>query len=146
MALGNLILRDPFTGFGPLLERAFPPASDVAASAFVPRIDAVEEEGAFRVTAELPGVAEEDVAVEVEDGVLTLRGEKKSHFEAPETDGARYRRVETSWGRFERRLRFGGPIDESNVRASAKNGVLTIVIPKLEEPRPAVRTIPIERA
>jgi len=149
MALGNLILRDPFAGFAPLLERAFPLASDVAASSFVPRIDAIEDASSFRVTAELPGVADEDLSVEVEDGVLTLRGEKKSTVETPEgegSDGARYRRIESSFGRFERKLRFGVPIDEANVTASSKNGILTIVIPKLAEARPSVRSIPVERA
>ena len=153
MALADLILRDPFAGLGPLLDRTLSFGAVAASASFVPRIDAVEDGDAFRVTAELPGVEAGDLAVEIEDGVLTLAGQKRSRLgnaddggEHADRDRPRLRRVETSWGRFERRLRFGVPIDEANVKASFRNGVLTVTVPKAAHARTQVRTIPVGRA
>ena len=110
---------------------------------FVPQIDVTESEEAYTVTAELPGLSNENFEVELEDGVLTLKGEKKSHHEENE-DGVR--RVESRSGQFERRIRFNAPIVADDVSARYTAGVLTITVPRQEESRPAVRTVPIEHA
>ena len=109
--------------------------------AFVPRIDVTESDDAYTVTAELPGLSSEDFQVEVEEGVLTLKGEKKTHRE--EKDGEA-RRVETHSGSFERRIRFREPIAEAEVTARSRDGVLTVRVPRQEVPQPEVRSVPIE--
>lgn len=111
------------------------------ATSFVPHLDVVENEDEYRVTAELPGLEEEDFEVVLEDGVLTLKGEKKGH---EEEEGTNYCRVESRVGEFTRRLKFSQPIDADNIKAKYKNGVLTVTIPKPEEAKPQVRTITVE--
>jgi len=109
--------------------------------AFVPRIDVTESDDVYTVTAELPGLSSEDFEVEVEDGVLTLKGEKKTHVEGDD-EGAR--RVETHSGSFERRIRFREPIVEADVTARSCNGVLSVRVPRQAESQPEVRSVPIE--
>ena len=139
----SLIHRDPFFPFHRSL--AGRPAQPGAQ--FVPSIDAVEDEAEFRVTAELPGLDKDDFSVELEDGVLTLKGEKRSHYDSADDESPRgVRRVEARYGSFERRLRFGVEVDEDGVSASYKNGVLEIVVPKRVEDEPPVRTIEVETA
>lgn len=112
---------------------------------FVPRIDLEESKDEYRLTAELPGLEEKDFEVVIEDGVLTLKGEK--HHEKTEEDEARgYRRVERVSGAFERRIRFGHAISADDVKASYKNGVLSVVLPKPEDAKSKVREIPVETA
>lgn len=119
---------------------------------FVPRLDAVETDDAYRITAELPGLEEADFELLFEDGVMTLKGEKQRPAASPassadsdgDEDAVDYRRVEIRVGRFERRLRFDVPIQEQAVSASYKNGVLTVVVPKVAEARPQVHTIPVQ--
>ena len=142
MSIGSLAHRDPFFPF----HRTFGLRSANSGVHFNPRIDAVEDDNEYRVTAELPGLNDADFSVEIEDGVLTLRGDKKSRHESDCDSDARpgYRRVETRSGHFERRLRFGAEIDEDAVKASYRNGVLEVVVPKVAEERPQVRTIPVQ--
>jgi HSP20 family protein len=108
---------------------------------FVPQIDVTESDEEYRITAELPGLEEKDFEVVLEDDILTLKGEKPVSKESAE---ANYRRAESSTGSFERKLRFQKPIDSKQVTARYKNGVLTVTLPKPEEARPQVRTIPIQ--
>ena len=142
MAIGSLVQRDAFfpfhRGFG--LRRAVP------AVTFTPNIDAVETDEAYRILAELPGLSESDFTLEIEDGTLTLQGEKKSRHESGSEEDAPsgYRRVETRGGRFDRRLRFGVEIDDDAVSATFANGVLEVLVPKRAEARPEVRTIPVQ--
>ena len=117
-------------------------------SSWMPAVDVQETEDSYVFTAELPGLEESDFSVSIEDGVLTLEGEKKSRLEAgsdEEQGRPGYRRVETRWGHFARRLRFGVEIDEDAVSATYKNGVLEIVVPKAPESSRA-RTIPVTTA
>ena len=105
---------------------------------FRPLIEAVETESAYEVTGELPGVDAADLEVEIEDGVLTVRGERK--LEAGEGEEPR------SLGRFERRIRLGAAIDEAAVTARHRNGLLQVRVPKQVPPQPEVRSVPIEMA
>ena len=144
MAFGTLVRRDPFFPF----HRALGTVPADPGPRFSPQIDAVEEENLFRVTAELPGLDASDFHVAIEDGVLTLEGEKKSRLEGAEGEESSrpsYRRVETRWGHFVRRLRFGVEVDEDAVSARYENGVLEIVVPKAPESSRA-RTIPVTTA
>ena len=140
MAIGSLVHRDPFFAF----PRGFGLRRVAPAVTFSPSIDAVETDEAYQITAELPGLDASDFSVEVEDGVLTLKGEKKSRHDADAEPAAGYRRLETRGGRFERRMRFGSEVDADAVAATFRNGVLEVRVPKRAEARPEVRTIPVQ--
>ena len=103
-----------------------------------PQIDVDETEKEVRITAELPGLDEKDVSLEIANGVLSISGEKKSESE----DKAR-RFSERYYGRFERRIPLED-VDEDKVSAAFKNGVLTITVPKSAEAK-NVRRIAINR-
>jgi HSP20 family protein len=86
-----------------------------------------ETENEIRITAELPGVTEQDIDVSLDDDVLTIRGEKK--FERTD-DKVNFHFVERSYGTFQRSLRLPFPVDPEWVQASFENGVLTVTVPK----------------
>ena len=88
-----------------------------------------ETDKEFRITAELPGVTEQDIAVSLDDDVLTIRGEKK--FERKD-DKENFHFVERSYGTFQRSLRLPYAVESEQVRASFENGVLTVTVPKTE--------------
>lgn len=102
-----------------------------------PQIEVQDHEREYWVTAELPGLEEKDVEVLFDDGVLTLRGEKRQ-----ETEDRSRAFSERVYGRFERRLSLGD-IDENAIQATFRNGVLTVTAPKSERSRERVRRIPI---
>ena len=107
--------------------------------AFQPSLDVSESESAWLVRTDLPGVELADVEVSVTGNVLTIRGEKKAE---PASETSSLRRTERRYGKFDRSLEFPTDVDAAKVEATAKNGVLTIVLPKAEASRP--RTIPIK--
>jgi len=90
-----------------------------------PSVELNETEKEVRVVAELPGLDQNDVAIELSDGVLTISGEKKS-----ETEDKELRFSERYYGRFERRISVDD-VDQDKVAASFKDGVLTVTLPKL---------------
>lgn len=92
-----------------------------------PSLEVNESDDSVTVMAEIPGLAEKDVEVLLEDGVLTIRGERKS--ERQETDKGR-QFSERYYGRFERRIAIGDDVDEDKVSASFANGILTVTLPK----------------
>jgi len=110
------------------------------AGAFGPALDVEESEEAFTIHVELPGVPADEVDVSLEENVLTISGERR-FYEGRETEG--FRRVERSFGRFNRALRLPDRVDASGVRAVQRDGVLTITAPKAEDARP--RRIAVER-
>lgn len=93
-----------------------------------PALDIGQDDKQIEITAELPGVKEEDIDLSIEDGVLTLSGEKKSERKDEERGYS-----ERSYGRFERRLALPSNIDEERCSAEFRDGVLRITIPKAEE-------------
>lgn len=103
-----------------------------------PDIDLVEGEEKYTVTAELPGVEDKDIEVLLANDNLTLRGEKKCEYQDRQRQlGERY------YGRFERRVALPDGIDEEKVKASFRNGVLTVILPKSLEAQ-VVRRIPLQ--
>lgn len=106
--------------------------------ALVPQVDVKEDDKAITVTAELPGMTEKDVEVTLDDGVLTLKGEKREE----KTDAAA-KITERRYGRFMRSFRLPDTIDEAAISASVDKGVLHIVVPKNPKAAPKARTIPI---
>jgi len=103
-----------------------------------PSVEITETDKELRVSAELPGLEEKDVEVLMEDGVLTLRGEKKSEVE----DKAR-QFSERFYGRFERRIPIAFEVEEDKVAAEFRNGVLTVTLPKSERAQAKARRIAI---
>jgi HSP20 family protein len=94
-----------------------------------PAVDIAEKDGKYVIKADLPGVEEKDVSVEVHDGVLTIKGERKSEF-AEEKDNVY--RAERSYGAFMRSFTIGD-VNEDKINAEYKNGTLTIELPKTEQ-------------
>jgi len=101
----------------------------------VPAIDVAENDDAYVVTAELAGCKPEDVTVEIHDGVLSIRGEKKSE-RSGETERSRW--TERQFGSFNRSFRLAPDAAQDRVDAAFKNGVLTVEIAKTEENKPRV--------
>ena len=108
-------------------------ASQVSASSLAVPLDIHENSDSLVVAADLPGVRKEDITVAFEDGVLTLAAERRVAAEQKE-DG--YLRRERYQGRFERRLAVRTPINPDAVKATYKDGVLTVTLPKTEVAKP----------
>src|SRR3954470_13309187 len=100
---------------------------------WMPAMDLVETETHFVLTADLPGLTESDVNIEVDDRVLTVSGERKAKHESTK-DG--YHRVERAFGTFSRSLTLPKGVNAEAVEAAFENGVLEIRIPKPEQPKP----------
>lgn len=123
---------DAFRGFGAL-------GDWTGANSFGwPNVEVTERDKEIRVTAELPGLEEKDIELSLEDGALTLRGEKRTEHE---DDDRRY--SERFYGRFERRIALPAEVDEDHVKASFRNGVLTVTLPKTERARERAKRISI---
>jgi HSP20 family protein len=100
---------------------------------WIPAMDLVEENDHFVLRADLPGVEEEGVKVELEDNVLTISGERNSEHE--ERTGG-YHRIERASGSFSRSLTLPEGVDPESIQANFKNGVLEVRVPKPEERKP----------
>jgi HSP20 family protein len=129
----NRLFDDVFSGFG-LASRA-PTMMEGRFS--WPRVELTETDKALKVTAELPGMDEKDVQVELANGVLRIRGEKKVESEG---DGKLF--SERYYGAFERQIPVDG-VQEDKADANFRNGVLTVTLPKSDEARQNVRRIAI---
>jgi HSP20 family protein len=108
---------------------------------FSPRVNVTEREKEFEVTAELPGLAEDDIDITLAPDAITLKGEKKQETK---DKGDNYYRMERSYGRFSRTIPLPtGAIEQEMVEAEFKNGVLTINLPKREDAQPVSRRITV---
>ena len=114
------------------------PTSGAALPRWVPAMDLVETGDHFVLRADLPGMSEEDIQIELEDGTLTVSGERKAEHEQREEG---FHRVERSFGTFARSLTLPKGIDGDAVSASFDRGVLEIRIPKPEARKPRRITI-----
>jgi len=111
--------------------RGFPTLSGNGANALVPSMDVTETDKEIEITAELPGLEEKDVQVNVADNLLTIRGEKRAEREQKDKN---YRLVERSYGSFERTLELPDGVNADAIKANISKGVLKVSIPK---PAPA---------
>ena len=100
---------------------------------WAPMVDIAETDEEFLIKAEIPEVKKEDVKVSIENGVLTIRGERKQE---KEEQGKRYHRVERYYGSFLRTFTVPDNVDESRVKAEFKDGVLNLHLPKSEKAKP----------
>ena len=132
-------LFDDFFGDFPLAERGRDP--ERAPAAFMPRVDVSETDMEVKVSAELPGMDEKDISVELQDDVLTLRGEKKSE---QEEKGKNWFRREQSWGSFQRSIELPAGVDAGKAKAQFKKGVLVFTAPKRPEEQAQRKTVPIQ--
>ena len=110
-------------------------------SEWEPTVDISEDKDTVTVTAELPGVEQKDIAVSLQDGVLTIKGEKQTE---KEEKGKRYHRVERSYGSFYRAVRLPAAVEAGKVAAAFKDGVVTITLPKAPEAKGTM--IPVKAA
>ncbi|MFV2061357.1 MAG: Hsp20/alpha crystallin family protein [Gammaproteobacteria bacterium] len=101
--------------------------SNVATSDWTPAVDVKEKDEAFIINADIPGVDPKNIEVHMENGVLTIRGEKTAET-SDEKEG--YKRVERSYGSFYRRFSLPDSADAENIKAKSHNGVLELTIPK----------------
>lgn len=99
-----------------------------------PAVDVRESDNELRLDIEIPGIKPEEVEVTAENGVLTVRGEKRS--ERKEEENARYHVVERSYGSFMRSFQLPQGLDEERIEATCDNGILSIHIPKSALPQP----------
>lgn len=113
--------------------------SNVATSNWAPAVDIEEQTERFVITADIPGVAPEEIQITMDNGILTIQGERKDERNV-EHDG--FRRAERVSGSFYRRFSLPDSADAERISAQGKNGVLEIVIPKAEKAK--VRRITVQ--
>jgi HSP20 family protein len=104
-----------------------------------PSVEVSDNEKEIRVTAEVPGMEEKDIEVLLDDGVLTLKGEKRS-----ETEDKDKQFSERFYGRFERRIPLWAEIEEDKVEAHFKNGLLSVVLPKTAKAQSKAKRIEVK--
>lgn len=119
-----------FHGFG---FRGGHEKGNLASVAWMPPVDIREDKEAVILSAELPGIKKEDIKLGVENGVLTVKGERSFKDEQKKEN---YYRIERSYGSFSRSFELPSTIDPEKIRANMKDGVLEIYIPKKEEAKP----------
>jgi HSP20 family protein len=128
-----LMKPEPFAAeFNRLFDTLFQPAAG-STSRWLPAMDLVEAEDHFVLKADLPGLDEDAVSIEVQDNVLTVSGERKSEHEQRQKG---WYRVERSFGRFSRSLTLPEGVNADGISANFDKGVLEIRIPKPEERKP----------
>jgi len=116
-----------------LFNTLFEPSAGAVMRRWSPAMDLVETEDNYVLRADLPGVSEGDVKIELDDNVLTISGERKSaHKEAKEG----YYRVERAYGSFSRTLKLPEGVDADSISASFDRGVLEVNVPKPEQRKP----------
>jgi HSP20 family protein len=142
-------IADPFLSVSRALQRSLDdawtglPAFSTEAAAMPVAIDVKEDDKAFHVTADLPGLTEKDVDVSFDDGLLTIRGEKKVEREEKKDT---WHIIERSSGSFARRLSLSAAIDAEKIEAKFEKGVLNVTLPKLAEEKNSARKIEIKSA
>jgi HSP20 family protein len=109
--------------------------------AVLPKVDVSEDADAYGIAAELPGMDEKDIKVTLSDGVLTIKGEKKSEREEKKKD---YYLSERSYGNMQRSFELPDSVDTGKVSASFAKGVLNISLPKSKEAKSKERTIEVK--
>jgi HSP20 family protein len=110
-----------------------------AGSAY-PKVNVYEYDDKVGIVAEIPGLNKKQLNVSVEEGVLTISGDKHSAFE---NDGAKVLRRELKQSSFKRQFELGELLDGENISADFKDGILSVSVPKLEPKQPKIHTVKI---
>jgi HSP20 family protein len=108
-------------------------SGQAATTAWAPALDISERKDAYLVTVELPGVEPDDLQITLEDGLLTIQGER--HF-AHDSSEQQFHRVERRYGAFRRSITLPAQVQAEQIEATVDNGVLQVVVPKMEEATP----------
>lgn len=137
----NATTYHPFAGIHRELDRmledfgrgfsSFESMPEAMSQVLTPATDVVETDKEIQITAELPGLEEKDVKIDLSDNVLTIRGEKKAEKEEKDQN---YRMIERTYGSFRRSLELPPGVDAGAIKATIANGVLKVTVPK---PAPA---------
>ncbi len=127
-----LVRWDPFAEMSRLHDQLFG-GSPMASMPAELRVDIREEDNAYVLDAEVPGLAADDIKLNIEKNVLTIHGERKSE---EEETSKRYRRVERRYGSFSRSFALPETVDAEAIEAKLADGVLTLTLPKRERPTP----------
>jgi HSP20 family protein len=139
----NIVKWDPFVEledvskqlnriFGRFPARTEPVRELLATADWAPSVDITETDTAYLIKGEIPGVNREDVRVNIENGMLTMSGERKQE---KEEKNKKFHRIERSYGSFMRSFRLPDNIDEAAVKAEFKDGMLNVTLPKTIQPR-----------
>lgn len=154
--MANIIRKDPFFELTSLQDRVnqlFSQASSgfeglgfeqpITSPSFLPPVDIVEDSQNIKLTAEIPGVKVEDLAVTLENNLLTITGERKFKDEEEKDN---FHRIERRYGKFTRSFTLPAGVDSANVNATFEDGILNISLPKREEFKPKKVTIGVTKA
>jgi len=105
-----------------------------------PKVNVYEYDDKVGVVAEIPGLDKKDLSIDVEDGILTIAGDKHSSFD---DDGAKVIRRELKQSSFKRQFELGELLDGENIKANFKDGILSVDVPKIEPEKPKKHTVKI---
>jgi len=120
--------------------QAVTPAQQRTAT-FWPSVDVKENDNAITVHAELPGMKKDDINITVENGQLSISGERSQQ---KEEENERFHRVERSYGSFRRSFKLPENVKEENIKASYNDGILTVELPKTAERKPEPKKITVD--
>ena len=140
----NLVKWDPFREledvsnrlnrlFGQSLARSESGQNMLAVVDWAPSVDISETDSEYLIKGEIPGVKKEDVKVSIQDGMLTIQGERKQE---KEEKGKKFHRIERSYGSFVRSFRVPDDADENSVKAEFKDGMLNVTLAKSAKAKP----------
>ncbi|MBI4228522.1 MAG: Hsp20/alpha crystallin family protein [Deltaproteobacteria bacterium] len=142
--MARLRVWDPWRDFGSLQGRinkmfddtmrsVTPGDEELATGAWSPAVDIHETDDTYVVSADLPGLNKEDIHIDVEDNTITIKGEKKFEEKVPRD---KYIRVERTYGTFVRSFSLPQNVDSKKIKATFKDGILDLTLPKKEEAKP----------
>ena len=137
-----MVEKNPIGNFWPTLYDPLRQFGTRLAEFLAPAADASSDDDGYRISMELPGVAEEDISVTVNDGVVTIKGEKRSETEKK---GETWYFTERQYGSFSRAFRLPADADAGAIRAALNEGVLTITLPRRAAKAESETRIPISR-
>ena len=140
----SLIPRDSLFDLDNLFNHFWSPSAskEMAADFFSPRVDIKEKKGKYEITADLPGVSNEDLSVTLDNGVLTI--EASTEEEKTEEEDGKVIRKERRSGKFMRSFNLGSDVKESDIKAKFKNGVLKLTVPTSEKQAAAPKRIDVK--
>ncbi|WP_018127186.1 Hsp20/alpha crystallin family protein [Balneola vulgaris] len=116
--------------FNDIVDEMFNGSLNYKSDSFMPNVDVAENDASFEISAELPGIKKDDINIELDNGRLTISGERKFQNEE---NAKNYHRVETKYGKFSRSFYLPDSINEESINAQYEDGLLNITIEKKEE-------------
>ncbi len=137
-----MVEKNPVANFWPQFFEPFRHMGTRLAEWVAPASEASSDDDAYHITMELPGVAEDDIELNVQGGVVTVKGEKKTEREEK---GDTWYFSERQYGAFSRSFRLPEDADPDGVKADLKDGVLTVTLPRTSPKTPEAKRVPISR-